>query len=671
MHSTACTCLLTLTAVSAAQAAPPLLDPDELNGWARDYFEERLENTGVPGAVLVIVEDRQPAGDRQAGGDGTAAESEQTAGDGQAVVMQGFGVTTTENGEAVDPTSTLFRVGSITKVMTAIAAQQLIDEGVIDPHADVNDYLREIRVPAKFGTAVTVEHLLKHTGGFGSELRGAEAPYEAESQLSREDIQRLLVPRVRPPGMYPAYDNNGWGLLGLVLADAAGIDYPQLIRTRVFEPLRMTGAGIGLPDARRPLAARPHNVGPAGDVWTIDYSLLTTFEEGAGDATATGADMARFMITLLRRGELDGARVLTEAGFEALTDFESNRIHPAMPGYGRSVYEFRPAGRKAIRHDGGISGFVSSMVLYPESRIGVFFSINAQPENPFAGDNLSSLIAAIKTYLQSGAQYEAMVPEFMKFFEFHEAFADKYIPAGATREADAGKRFGEEALNGLVGTYVATRNDYGVFIGNLQARLLGGTRVSLVEGDTLRIGADEYTQTDNGVFQKAGDDERYAFAVNEHGVFMGSGSLFISRKAASYETALLTVLPLVLLPPLVLTGLFYARNKTTGRAARTAGLTALVFVLALLLEAEYANDFLVDGRTLSMFLWRLLLAASTVGLAIVAYQFGAAVLRDVGSGWSGFKAALKTFHRTLVSASAAVLVVLSFHWELAGSVLGG
>ena len=665
MHNTVCTCLLALTAISAAQAAPPLLDPEELNTWARDYFEERLENTGVPGAVLVIVEDRRPAGNEQTIGTG------QDTGDGRAVVMQGFGVTTPENGESVDPAHTLFRVGSITKVVTAIVALQLIDEGVIDPQVDVNDYLREIRVPEKFDTPVTVEHLLRHTGGFGSELRGAEAPYEAESWLSGEDIQRLLVPRVRPPGLYPAYDNNGWGLLGLVLADAAGSNYPQLIRTRVFEPLQMTGAGIGLPDARRPLASRPHNVGPAGDVWTIDYSLLTTFEEGAGDATVTGADMARFMTALLRRGELDGVRVLTEAGFEALTDFDSNRIHPAMPSYGRSVYEFRPAGRKAIRHDGGISGFVSSMVLYPDSGIGVFFSINAQPENPFAGDSLSSMIAAITTYLQSGDRYQAMLPEFMKFFEFHEAFADKYIPASEIPGVDAGDRYGEEALNRLAGNYVATRNDYGVFIGNLQARLLGGIRVEVVDGNTLRIGADEYTQTHNGLFEKADDDEPYAFAINEQGVFMGTGSLFINRKAAAHETALLTVLPLILLPPLVLSGLFYARNAATRRAAKTAGLTAVAFVVALLLEAEYANSFLVDGRTLSIFFWRLLLAVSTVGLAIVAYQFGATVLRDVGNGWSGFKAACKTCHRTLVSASAAVLVVLSLHWELAASVFGG
>jgi len=637
-------CLAFLTAsLVTASTARAAIDTESLDRWATAYFNERLEQTHVPGAVLVVVQGGKP------------------------VFSKGFGTTTPEGGQPVDPNTTLFRVGSITKVLTAIAVSQLVEEGVLDMDEDVNSYLQGVSVPDTFAQPITVRHLLSHTGGFGSELRGADVPFDEQATLDRQVIQRLLAPRLREPGSYPAYDNNGWGLLGLVAADAAETDYRSLIEERIFTPLNMRSAEVGLPQDRRSQAAVPHNIMLDGEIRRIDYSILTNLEEGAGNATLTGADAARLMIALLNRGQLDGQSVLSGEAFAEMTEFDFWRIHPDMPGFGRALYEYRPAGRKAVRHDGGISGFVSSMVLYPQANVGVFWSFNAQPYNPFQGDSLSELVQAIRLYMTAGDAVEALVPEFMKFYDFHTLFAEQFIPneTPSSQRSETGK-LSADSLQQLEGLYRSTRAEYGTFIGNLQARLLGGQAVSVIGEDRLKIGAEEYLQQDNGTFLKVDNDELMAFQINKHGVFMGDSSLFISRKISNFETPLLTILPLLLLPVLLLSGLFYlkSRHPRDVQLARHAGLAAIAFLLALGLEAEYANEFLVEGRLLPMMAWRLVLLIALLDLIHVAFRSLQTFVRDLHLRWQGIGAAIISLHKLILGLSAAGLLFLAYYWRL-------
>ncbi len=90
----------------------------------------------------------------------------------RALLKKGFGFASLgENKLRVDPDSTIFRIGSISKTFTAAALLQLTDRGKIDLDKDVNSYLSEVKVPKSFSEPVTPRHLLTHSSGF-DELGG-------------------------------------------------------------------------------------------------------------------------------------------------------------------------------------------------------------------------------------------------------------------------------------------------------------------------------------------------------------------------------------------------------------------------------------------------------------------------------------------------------------------
>jgi CubicO group peptidase (beta-lactamase class C family) len=611
--------------------------------WADSFFQSNMAASRVPGAVIVVVDH------------------------GHIVLAKGYGVTTPVGGRPIDPKTTLFRLGSITKVLTAIVATQLIDEGRLDPASDVNRYLKRIRVPNTYPQPVTIADLLAHEGGFGSDLRGVDAATNAGANIPPARMQELLVPRVRPPGRYIAYDNNGWGVLGLALADASGTSYADLVRTRVFEPLGMTHATIGIPDSDESVVIGEHYVRPNGGVVRIDHSRLRPMEQGAGDASATGADMARLMITLLQGGQLDGKRVLSPGGYQALTDFDAHRIHPMLPGYARALYEDRPLGHFAIRHDGGMAGSAASMELYPREQIGVFFAVNARPYNPFDGETLSGLVTGVRMFLFDPKPKVSMA-EFVPFLKAHESFARQFLPPAPPEFVDSRgvATLTDADIAKLAGKYVPTSSRFASFVGNLQVGLIEGVEVRPAGRGDVKIGGQVYNQIYPGLFQDPLTKNRTAFHRDAYGVFMGPAALWIARRVEPYATPLLTIAPLVVVPALLLFAGFYAFSRRRLYRQLGVGAAALgaLYFGCLVLEAQYANQVLVRGEEWLAVLWRLVLQLVLAGLvswplALTAGWLKAPPKRGVG----GLAAAA---HLSLLGLAAIGLVVLAAYWKLLG-----
>ncbi|HEY0300450.1 MAG TPA: serine hydrolase domain-containing protein, partial [Rhizomicrobium sp.] len=203
---------------AAAHAAP--LERGAVERWADGYFRDGLAKTGLPGAVIAVVQDGKP------------------------VLLKAYGVADAVRRTPIDTQRTLFRVGSITKVFTAIVALQLAREGRLDLNRDVNFYLKRFQVPETYARPITADILLAHAGGFAEDRRGrygfdavrvtADPPPMAPGELAR-----MLAPRVRAPGLFSSYDNHGFGLLALVETAIDGTSFRAMMRKRIFAPLGM------------------------------------------------------------------------------------------------------------------------------------------------------------------------------------------------------------------------------------------------------------------------------------------------------------------------------------------------------------------------------------------------------------------------------------------------
>ncbi len=619
------------------------LDPAAAQAWGDSIFRRLMTDTHVPGGVLVIVDH------------------------GRTVVLEGYGSTTPVSGEAVDADRTLFRLGSITKVLTAIVATQMIEEGAIEPSADVNRYLKRVQVPATYTEPVTIANLLSHQGGFAADLRGVDAPTAAGADISPSEAQRLLVPRVRPPGRYVAYDNNGWGVLGLALADTAGVSYRELVTQRIFRPLGMSHSAIGLPERAGHPQVEEHYVMPDGVAMRIDHSFLKPMEQGAGDVSSSGADMARLMIALLQGGELDGQRILSPAGFRQLTDFDAHRIHPVLPGLGRAIYEDRPGGHYAMRHDGGMRGSFASMELYPEEQIGVFCAINARPYNPFDEERLSGIARGIRMFVFDPKPKVAPA-DFLRFLRIHEDFAARFLRPSVPRPAAGpkGPLWSDAEIAPFAGKYVATQSEFAAFSGQLQVALLEGTAVASDGKGGVVISGKPFRQVEAGLFEDPQTGARQAFRKTQAGAFKGSSGEWIDRRVGQYETPVITVLPLLVLPLFLACAGFYCLGKRR-LYRRLGGIVAILgslYAVCLLLEGEYANQVLIQDRLWLATIWRGVLQGVLLGLFVWPYWLARGWLPQPAdrSVRSGAAAA----HFGLLALASWALVALAGYWKLIG-----
>lgn len=145
-----------------------------------------------------------------------------------------------------------FHIGSCTKSMTATLAAALVEDGEIGWDATLGESLRELRPSEGFAKA-TLAQMLTNTGGFPGEPPADAwgAAWRARGSLTEQ--RRRFVGAVTkedpayPPGSGHAYSNQGFAAAGLMLEDAAGKSWEDLLRERLFKPLGMTSAGFGAP----------------------------------------------------------------------------------------------------------------------------------------------------------------------------------------------------------------------------------------------------------------------------------------------------------------------------------------------------------------------------------------------------------------------------------------
>lgn len=215
--------------------------------------------------------------------------------DDELVLGEGFGARHATDGGAID-THTVFRIGSITKVFTAMTALRLWEAGRLDldgPAAEVLPELDTLVYPSADARPLSVRDMLNHTGGLPLVLdRPATAPGVG---LTRAALMESLVgvSLVRPPGTAYEYANLGFALLGHVIAAASGRPYHAAIHDAVLGPLGMRDT------VWEPLEVPPQRLA-SGHV-VVDGRVLVVPPSHHGDNDAAGGllstvdDLARLL----------------------------------------------------------------------------------------------------------------------------------------------------------------------------------------------------------------------------------------------------------------------------------------------------------------------------------------------------------------------------------------
>lgn len=341
-----------------------LLNEHALDSVLRTVFIDKMADLYVAGAAVAVVHG------------------------GEIVYTAGFGRREVYRELPVDPDRTIFRIGSITKVLTGVSVMQLVDRGLLHLDADVNDYLDEVRVPSTFDAPVRVRHLLTHTAGFDQIGLGRQVTSREAVRPLGEFLSENLV-RIRPPGELTTYDTYAITLAGYLVERIGGLPYEEYLRRHVFEPLEMHRSGITVPPALVPDVAVGYEF--RGEWFPQSWEYMNT--DPASTVNATVADMANFAIMLLNGGRFRGRQVLSEASVRAMLSRQYGN-HPDQPGYGYTFWEDWSQGVHGFSHGGSMTGFGSFLYLLPEHDLGVFIAYN-QESGALASLALTRLMSAL------------------------------------------------------------------------------------------------------------------------------------------------------------------------------------------------------------------------------------------------------------------------------------
>ena len=300
-------------------------------------------------------------------------------GGGELVRFEGVGLADFATRRPVDP-DTVFRIGSISKTMTALGVMQLVEEGRVALDDPVNEHLRGFRVEGP-GAAVTIRHLLTHTGGLG-ELRRWSDLARPTIGLARKlgetpiALDRFYAPVLRAevePGGKWAYANHGFAALGQLVEDVTGEPFAERMRARLFEPLGMHGTDYLRSERVRDRLAVGYGrrLGPLKPVKDMEIAVPP-----AGSVFSSVADMARYVAMLTRGGE----PVLRPETLRLM--LEPQDSGGELPAMGLAFMLDRLDGKLVAGHDGGWPGFVSSMLVAPDDDVGVLAFTNTSAFAP-------------------------------------------------------------------------------------------------------------------------------------------------------------------------------------------------------------------------------------------------------------------------------------------------
>lgn len=312
----------------------------------------------------------------------------------QVLLAKGYGWADRETPRPVDPKRTVFRVGSISKVLTATGILILEDRGRISLADPVSKYLPKLRFPGEDFGPIRLEHLLTHTAGLDLILEGiAYAPGQTIPNLV-DWVHAHAPRRLRPPGESFQYSNYGPAVLGAVIEAVSGESFEDFLAREVFTPLGLDSARFHPDPAQEPDLARAYGGPPFGS-----HSPQVAAEFGFAPAASlrvTATDLTRYLRAMLRDGELEGARILSRETTRKMRSTQF-RLHPKIPGMAWGWFE----GPRGVGHAGGTIPFLSTSVLLPDHGFGFFFSSNSLSGAHLFGDLAGPLLT----------RYAALEPE--------------------------------------------------------------------------------------------------------------------------------------------------------------------------------------------------------------------------------------------------------------------
>jgi CubicO group peptidase (beta-lactamase class C family) len=296
--------------------------------------------------------------------------------EGRVIFSQCYGYADSEKKVPITE-DTYFMAGSLTKSFTALAVLNLIEQGKIDPHADIKKYIPDfsIRNLNDAQVPITVNHLLTHTSGLMIDyyVRSARGrKYSTADLLSQLQNQYLCF----KPGSAYKYSNIGYRLLGIMIEQVTGQRFEDYLEKEVFKPLGLNDSSFDYTADMALRMSKGHN----GDTET---SRVDDEDRSASGLFSTLRDLTAFLTFLSSKAaQLPGGMnnnkiidlIIKNADPSIDTFYDSKNRYSY--GWYLNSYQFKGI-HSVLSTSGNINGFCTAITYIPEERLGIAILTNS------------------------------------------------------------------------------------------------------------------------------------------------------------------------------------------------------------------------------------------------------------------------------------------------------
>jgi CubicO group peptidase (beta-lactamase class C family)/D-alanyl-D-alanine dipeptidase len=338
------------------------------------FIESERAAKGIPAISIAIVDGRTVAWARGFGWADSAAGRRATA-------------------------STVYRVGSVSKLFTDIGIMRLVEAGKLNLDAPVTRYLPDFHPKNPFGGAITLRQLTSHRSGLTREPPVGNYFDDSGPSLAATVASLNSTTLVYKPGTHTKYSNAGIAVLGDVLERTQGESFYPYLEHAVLQPMGLTSSAF------RPTPELTPRLAEA-TMWTLDGRRFAapTFQLGmgpCGSMYSTVLDLSRFAQILFAKGVApDGARVLQAATVDSM--WTPQFAPPGTnSGFGIGFNIGALNGHRTVGHDGAIYGFATTLLVLPDDSVGVVVTATLDGANAVT-DHVARAAAGMMLDARSG-----------------------------------------------------------------------------------------------------------------------------------------------------------------------------------------------------------------------------------------------------------------------------
>jgi CubicO group peptidase (beta-lactamase class C family) len=300
--------------------------------------------------------------------------------DGEVIWAKGFGAAKPGAKQAISAQSD-FYLASITKLFTATAVMQLVEQNKVNLDDRVTGYLPYFKLKDERYKQITVRHLLNHTSGLGFI---EENPFERKADYDPGALERHIralenLTLNSAPGEKYEYSNEGFDILGDIIAKVSKSTYEDYIERHILKPLKMKNSTVLV---SRQIPPRYFS----DERGKINVNQKVPYNRAFAPSSALSSnvdDMNRWMIASLNRGALEGKRILQPASYDAMwklpVQTEGAKEFPVGGRMGGGWFRWNYKNHQIVGHGGAELGFNSFLALAPNNSIGVVVLGNLYP----------------------------------------------------------------------------------------------------------------------------------------------------------------------------------------------------------------------------------------------------------------------------------------------------